>query len=420
MKKISETIKNANIRWKKWKEEIEKRKKEIKNLKSDLPEHKENTDEKQSMVMEISAFSVFKASLVVIGVWFLSQIAVELADIMITFLIALFLSAAFNPAVNKIQSWGISREFSIIIMFVLVFGFIILLIGSIVPIIAQQLTQIAQDIETWIRAFLSRPPQENSFIPEDIRVAIMDFLDQANSRELFTTIADNIESIANNLTNFAEKGFDIVSSTIGAIFNFILVLLLTFFLVLDKNNMSEFFQSLFPRKYQGYLNEKLEKVQKKIGEWVHGQILLFFIVGGAAYLFFLIMDIPYALTLAMVFGMAEFIPYVGPAISFILSAPVAFNESVIAGLALVIFYAVLQFVEGNFIVPLVMQKAVGLPPIVTLLALIIGASFPQYINPVLGMILAVPVSTIISIFIQDYTARNTEKKSFFRRKHKKE
>jgi predicted PurR-regulated permease PerM len=418
MKKISDTIKNANIRWKKWKDEIEKRKKEIESQKIILPERNQEEDKKQLMVMEISAFSVFKASLIVVGVFFLSQIAMELLDIVITFLIALFLAAAFNPAVNRIESWGISRAFSIIIIFILVFGFIIFLIGSIVPIVATQLTQIAQDIETWIRAFLSRAPQEESIIPEEIRVSIMDFLDQANSKEIFVTIADNIESIANNLTNFAEKGFDIVSSTIGAIFNFILILLLTFFLVLDKNNMSDFFQSLFPRKYQGYLNEKLDLVQKKIGEWVHGQILLFFIVGGLAYAFFLIMGIPYALTLGMVFGMAEFIPYLGPAISFILSAPVAFNESIIAGLALVIFYACLQFFEGNFIVPMVMQKAVGLPPIVTLLALIIGASFPQYINPILGMILAVPVSTIISIFIQDYTSRNTEKKGLFGRKKK--
>ena len=144
--------------------------------------------------------------------------------------------------------------------------------------------------------------------------------------------------------------------------------------------------------------------------------MLFFIIGTIAYISLQIIGVKYALTLAMVFGIAEFLPYLGPILSFLISAPIAFNESITSGLALVVFCIGLQFVEGNFIVPLVMKRSVGLPPVVTIIALIAGASFSNIINPILGMILAVPVATILSIFVRDYTMRNTgnrEKNSHF-------
>ncbi len=416
-KKLTETIKNANKRWRQWKDELEKRKQQLDNYSEPPQEKKSVLRDNQEITINISTISVFKGALVVFGVILLSKIAIELVDIVVIFLVSLFLSAAFDPAVNRLERWGLSRVFGIILLFILVLGFLTIVIGTVIPAVVEQLIEIGNQFITFtsnndspVRSLLSHLAQSDSQMIQNLYQSLSSLLDQINSEQIFAVISTNIQSIAGNLSDFAEKGFAIVSSTIGAVFNFILVLLITFFLVVDRNNMSDFFHSLFPVQYQGYLTEKMMLVQKKIGEWVHGQILLFFIIGSIAFAFFFIMGIPYALTLAMVFGIAEFIPYVGPAISFIISAPIAFSDSFTSGLALIIFYAVLQFTEGNFIIPMVMKKAVGLPPIVTLLALITGASFPQFINPVLGMILAVPVATIVSIFVRDFTERHDKKK----------
>jgi predicted PurR-regulated permease PerM len=412
MKRISETIWRAGRCWKGWQEKIKKNKEERKQIPypSQGKEEKIHKEEKEeAVVFEISSATVFKAALIVIGVIALRDIAFELADILITFLIALFLSAVFNPTVDYLERWIPSRGFTIIFLFFLVFGLLAFIIGSITPIVAGQLTGVAQEIEQWIRGVASGSTVPNNFLIEKIYTFLGNAFAQINSEKVIAAISANIEGITNNLGEFTEKGFQIVSSTIGAVFNFILIILLTFFLVLDKNNLNDFFHSLFPQRHQVYLTEKMQLVQKKIGEWVHGQVILFFIVGGIAYITFLFIGVPYALALAMVFGLAEFVPYLGPAFSFLISAPVAFNESLPTGIGLIIFYVVLQFLEGNIIVPYVMKKAVGLPPIVTLLALIVGASFPGIINPVLGMILAVPVATIISIFVRDFTDRHHEK-----------
>ena len=128
---------------------------------------------------------------------------------------------------------------------------------------------------------------------------------------------------------------------------------------------------------------------------------MFFIVGGIAYVGLSIIGVKYALTLAIVAGLAEFLPYIGPMIAFATAAPVAFNESMVQGFWVIGFYSALQIFEGNIIVPLIMRKAVGLPPIVTILALLIGWQFLG----IIGMVLSVPLASIIAIFVEDFRER---------------
>ena len=106
----------------------------------------------------------------------------------------------------------------------------------------------------------------------------------------------------------------------------------------------------------------------------------------------------YALTLALLMGIGELIPYVGPLIFLIFSLPIAFAISLITVLKLVIFYAVIQFAEGNILVPAVMNKIVGLSPIIVILVLLIGWHFLG----IIGVIISVPITTAVAMFVRDY------------------
>ncbi len=407
MNRITRFFRTSSKRLEVWRDSIiEKREKEKQSNSTPPPPEPLDADKSQTMIVEISLLSAFKTTIVVMLAILIGTVFVELIDILITFLVALFLAAAFSPAVDRIQSWGVPRSISIIILFTLFFGFIIFLIGTLVPIIATQLFQIGDSLQEWFRSTLNANGGEETLFQKTIGSAISGILDQVNSEQFLQAINDNIESIATGLTDIAGKGSQIILGTVSTVFEIVLVLLLTFFLILDRKATNVFFHSLFPERHQKYLTEKMEMVQKKIGEWVHGQILLFFIVSTFTFVVFSILGIDYALTLALLFGIAEFVPYLGPISAFLISAPIAFNESLFLGVSLIIFYVIYQFLEGNFLVPLVMRQAVGLPPIVTIIALIIGASFPSLINPIVGMILAVPVATIVAIFIQDFTKMN--------------
>ena len=406
----------------KWRENLKK----SENIEPILPPPPAENAEK--MTVEISLFSVFKATLVVVGVLFLSKIFLQLLDVIVIFLVALFLAAALSPAVDFFQKrfpvligvflskvgllrkrremlrWEMPRAVAIVLVFALLFGFLILFFGNLIPIIIEQLKGIAISLENWARSFAQNPG--GSGFSQKIHEMVGLFLEKINTEKILGTVSENLQSIANNFSDFVGTSIDFILGTVSVLLKIVLTLLLTFFLIFDRQNLNDFFYSLFPARHQKYLVEKMALVQIKIGEWVHGQFLLFLIVGGFAFLgLHFLLGLDYSLTLAMVFGLAEFVPYLGPITAFLVSAPIAFNAGTGTGIGLIIFVFVLQFFESNFLVPLVMRRAVGLPPVVTMMALVIGASFPDFINPILGMILAVPVATIFSIFVRDFTGR---------------
>lgn len=389
----------------------------------------ENDEDK--IKMEISLLSVFKATLVIIAVLFLKDIFIELKiiNILLILLMALFLSAIITPTVvyfhnhtfqalvpvaKKIKAppfiirWlknGMSEAMAIILILLTVVGFVLFVIINIIPIMGKEMLSIATDLKNWAENFTA-----NNNIP-----FLNSFLENANTDEIIKTITDNIQQIASNLSDFAKTGVNIIIGTATTIFNTVLVLLLSFFLTLERKDTNKFFHSMFSEKYQEYISKKTIIVQKKISEWIHGQMLLAFSVVILVYISFkIIFPIfgisgmsEYALALALIFGLAEFVPYVGPFVSFMISAPIAFNQSVATGLALVIFYGIFQFIEGNFLVTIIMKEAVGLPPTVTILAILVGANVPNH--PILGMLLAVPVVTILSTFFHDFTQINRQR-----------
>jgi predicted PurR-regulated permease PerM len=145
-------------------------------------------------------------------------------------------------------------------------------------------------------------------------------------------------------------------------------------------------------------------MQEKIAKWVHGQVLLFFLIGGITYIGLQIIGVPYALTLALIAGFAEFLPYIGPPIAFLSAAPFAFGQGVETGLFVIGLYIFIQIIEGNVLVPLVMEKTVGISPIVSILAILIGFT----LLGIPGAIVAIPIVAMIQIFIGDYLSWRVE------------
>jgi predicted PurR-regulated permease PerM len=145
-----------------------------------------------------------------------------------------------------------------------------------------------------------------------------------------------------------------------------------------------------------------------LDSWANDFVLFY---GNSNLALFSLLNIEYAITLGFIAGIAEFIPYIGPLITFIIGIPLAFGESIEVGIIFLIFFICLQFIEGNILVPLVMEKVIGISAITTILSLLIGY---QTLG-ILGAIIAIPISSIISIFIFDF-----QNSSFNNKKIKKE
>jgi len=140
------------------------------------------------------------------------------------------------------------------------------------------------------------------------------------------------------------------------------------------------------------------KVENKIGSWFRGQLFLCFIVGLVTTGILLLLRVRYALVLGFLAGVLEIIPVVGPILAAIPIVIAGFSTSIGVGILSIVSVIIIQQLENSILVPIVMRKAVGLNPVITLIGVIIG----KEIMGLVGVLLAIPVLAVITVFFQEY------------------
>ncbi len=365
---------------------------------------------KKELRVSLSIDSIVKATMAVLGVIGFAYLLFYLKSVIILFLVALFLAAAFNPAVDRLQKYRIPRPLGICIVYLLVLGVIVLIFTSLVPIIAEQVSSLAYSVRGMIQNIVTGQEMDSWFIRKIQPIAneIWQNVDQA---QVLNSLTTGLREIGSKLTNFAGNAIGAIFTIFNGLFNLLLVLIITFFMVVNKQHTTDFFHSLFPHKYSTYISQKTKEVSIRIGEWIRGQVLLALAMGLLTFIVFSIIGLNYALTLAMVSALAEFIPYLGPLITFLSAVLIALNQDPVLVLWLIPAYAVIQFLEGNIMVPMIVGRSVGLNPVVVIFALMAGATIGYNLGDgiglgLVGMIIAVPVANIISIFVTEYTEKN--------------
>lgn len=366
------------------------------------------------MKMSLSVESVVKSAIAILLVLGFVRILGVIQDVIIMFLIALFLSAALAPAVDKLEQYKIPRPLGIVIVYIFLLGIIVSISASLAPVVGGQVKTLAGSIQDMVKNLVTLNPDSwiSSKIQPYVEPYIEPLLNSINQNEVFDVLQGNLESFASTATEFGKNAIGVIIGLFNGVFRTILVLIITFFMILGSKSTHDFFSSLFPHRYSDYIETKTKQVSHSIGNWVRGQTLLAITMGVISYAIFRIIGIEFALTLALVSALAEFFPYLGPFITFTSAALVAFNQSPILLVWLAIAYVILQVVEGNIMVPLIVGRSVGLKPIVVIFAILSGAAIGYNIGgesiglTFVGMILAVPVANIISIFLRDYTGKN--------------
>lgn len=218
-----------------------------------------------------------------------------------------------------------------------------------------------------------------------------------------------LSSNLNSLASFLSQGvFSSVSLIFGGILNFILILVFSFYLAVQEDGISKFLKIITPIKHEHYVIDLWRRSQTKIGLWMQGQLLSSILVTTLVYLGLLLIGVPHALLLAVLAGVFELIPLFGATLAAIPALFVAYTWSgatvmlVVAGL-----YIVIQQIEGNIIYPLVVKKVVGVPPLVSIIALVVGGTLAGF----LGVLISVPVAAAVIEFISDLEERKSARMS---------
>lgn len=360
-----------------------------------------STTKVDRVVVEFSSVSVAKAALVVIALYLLMQFFYGIREILILLFVSLFLAAALDSIVDSLGRYRIPRAVSVILIYLLFFVVLVVLLSTLIPLVATQTLELAKTVGALISNLTQNPQLWQLPYTERLRELVNEFLTSVDQETIVSNLQAALEQVGKQLQNIAGNTFGAIKVLFDGIFNAIVVMVITFFLIVDEKGFEKFLVSIFPARHGKYILEKSKAVKENIGAWLRGQLKLMVLIGLGTFIGLTLLGVEYAVTLALIAGITELIPVVGPLIAMIPALLIGLNDSLAQALWILIFYIIIQQLEGNLIVPLIMKKAVGLNPIVVVISMLIGYTFLG----VLGVIIAVPVATAISIFIKDYTEK---------------
>ncbi len=327
---------------------------------------------------EISPQTIIKAIFIILGIWFLYLIR----DVIVILFISLIIVAAIEPTVDFLKRKKIPRSFSVLVIYLLLFTLVGLLFSFLIPSLVNQFKDFSENFPRYTEAFLKTYGGIEKFLGT--------FGFEMQDANILGDLGSKI----------TEGSANIFSKTIGVFsgfFSFLIVLSLVFYLSVEEDGMQKFVSSFVPASRREYAVSLAERVKTKVGKWLQGQLLLMLIIFILYYIVLSILGVPYALILAVIGGILEIVPYLGPIISTVIATIIGFFISPATGFMVLGGYVIIQQLENNVIVPQIMKKTVGLNPIIVILVLLIGAK----IGGTMGAILAIPIATIIGILLED-------------------
>jgi len=327
----------------------------------------------------------YKSIMRIVWVLFLLFFVYLIRDILALLFVSIIFAAAIDPWVNWLQKYKVPRSVSILVIYIVLLAIFSLVVIMLVPAMTEQIIQMINNVPDYY---------------EKISLGIHT-LQQRTGEGLTTVSSDSVvstlQTLSSTLAQATKSIFVTVTSIFGGILSLFVVLVITFYITVEESGMKRFLKHLIPVKHRDYTMDLVGRMEMKVGLWLRGQLLLCFIVGVMVYFGLLFLGVEYALLLALVAGILEIIPYFGPWLSGAIAVLVVSSDSWTKIVFVAAWYFIVQQLENQIIVPKLMQKVVGLNPIVVIMVILIGAR----IGGVVGGLLGVPVAAAIAVYFED-------------------
>lgn len=302
--------------------------------------------------------------LFVIGVLFGGWLILQIRDILYLLFISFILMTSLRPLVERLVRFKIPRVFAILLIYLILIASISIVVGSVIPTVVSQSTGLLQDLPAYI----------NEVVPS-LNID-------------FRAITQEIAPLTQNLVKVGVEIFNNIISVVT-------VLVFTFYFLLARDNLKQTLKTFMPDEHADRVYQIINDVEERLGAWARGQITLMLIIGFSVYIGLTILQVKYALPLAVFAGLLEIVPMIGAIVGAVPAILVAFIQAPLLALSVAALFFVIQQFENHLVVPLIMRKAVGLSPIVTIIAFMVGARF----GGIIGAVLAIPAILVIQVIM---------------------
>jgi len=304
-----------------------------------------------------------------------------LKDIIVWFIFALIIGILFSFIIDFLEKKRIPRIAATVILYFGVFAVLGLFVYKTAPVFLSEIQKFSQNLPQYL--------QKISPLFEKLGIGV------------FKTTEDLIQAMQESLGKAGDNIFNALFTIFGGIWATLFIIFLAFFISLEKKFEERILEAISLKSHKNYLLNLWQRSKQKVSGWFISRVIGALFVGSLTYLILRILNVEYAFILSLLAGILDFIPIVGPliagvAIAFIVALTSLFQ----AGFVLIAFF-IIQLLENNLLLPLLFKKLTGLPPVLVLLAIAVGAK----LWGVLGAILVIPLTGVIFELLKDYLAK---------------
>ncbi len=325
--------------------------------------------------LEISEKTILLTLLLLLAAW----VIIKLNDVLILLFLSFIIMSALDPLVDRLQRAKLPRSLSIIIVYVILWLVLGSLLAGLVPGLIDQTGR-----------FIRILPQSLNQI---------EFFN-VHQQEISQQTLAYVSSIPENFLKFVVNLF-------GNLVNFLSTLVISFYLLLYRPHLEKYLSTWIGQKSAEKTTKLIGKIEQQLGSWVRGELVLMIAVGVLTYVGLVVLGVDTALPLAILAGLLEIVPNIGPTLSAIPAILIALTIHPLTAAGTIALYFIVQFLENNLLVPKIMQKAVGVNPIMSIVGLMIGVRLAG----AAGALLAIPVTITLQAIIPEISnLRNSTEK----------
>jgi predicted PurR-regulated permease PerM len=319
-----------------------------------------------------------------------------ISDFIIALLVSVVLASAAEMPVTVMMRWGISRSIAVSIIF-------FSLVGAVAAFLLVLLPPLADDLAGFVKS-LPKVLDSVRIFGRDLGFKDLSLFIQGLSQDISK---GQILTVLKNAL-FGSSGFFATTTVVvSSVVNVMITFVLAFYLALEDRGVQKFLRLIVPHKDELYIENLWERSQRKIGLWMQGQLLLSVFISLLIYVPMLVLGMPYSALLALLAFVGELIPMVGLTLATLPALFISYATGGVQMLGIVaLIYFIVSQLENHVLYPRVMNKMVGVPSVIVIIALVIGAKFAG----LWGVILSVPMAAIFMELAQDLQKRKTDEK----------
>lgn len=340
-------------------------------------------------------FGLFMLILIGIVIFIFDQVSYIFKPFIIVFntivapiIVSLILYYLFNPIVNLMERYNISRLWGVIILFLVIIGVISLAINLLIPVISSQIKTFGTNFPHYIT-------KVNQFIDNITKYTVAsNFYSQI--QDYLNSLAKKIPSMISDYFNgFGSKVKNIAETVVNVGVFIVTTPFVLFFMLKDGHRFKDFSTKIVPPKFRKDYHDLLDKMSVQVGSYIQGQIIVSLCIGVLLFIGYSIIGLDYGLILACIAAVTSVVPYIGPTIAISPAIIIALITSPIMLLKLIVVWTAVQFIEGHFISPNIMGKTLQIHPLTIIFILLSAGN----LLGVVGVILGIPAYAILKVLV---------------------